>query len=95
MTGWRLGYSLGPTEWIKAMLKVGGHCTSNPNSIAQWAAVEAFNGPQESVGEMLGEYTRQARLVAGSTQGIPRISCGEPEGAFTHFRDVRGCSEKS
>src|SRR6185312_16056763 len=66
MTGWRLGYSLGPAEWVKAMLKVQGHCTSNPNSIAQWAAVEAFNGPQESVGEMLAEYTKRREWLLGA-----------------------------
>lgn len=91
MTGWRLGYSLGPAEWIKAMLKVQGHCTSNPNSIAQWAAVEAFNGPQESVGVMLGEYTRRRAWLLEALKDIPGIKCGEPEGAFYAFPDVRGC----
>jgi aspartate aminotransferase len=91
MTGWRLGYSLGPTEWIKAMLKVQGHCTSNPNSIAQWAAVEAFNGPQESVGEMLAEYTRRREWLLAALRDIPGIKCFEPEGAFYAFPDIRGC----
>ena len=94
MTGWRLGYSLGPTEWIKAMLKVQGHCTSNPNSIAQWAAIEAFNGPQESVGVMLGEYTRRRAWLLDALKGIPGIKCAEPEGAFYAFPDVRGCLTK-
>jgi aspartate aminotransferase len=94
MTGWRLGYSLGPTEWIKAMLKVQGHCTSNPNSIAQWAAVEAFNGPQDSVGVMLGEYTRRRAWLLDALKGIPGIKCAEPEGAFYAFPDVRGCLTK-
>jgi len=91
MTGWRLGYSLGPTEWIKAMLKVQGHCTSNPTSIAQWAAIEAFNGPQESVGVMLSEYTRRRAWLLDAMKDIPGIKCGEPEGAFYAFPDVRGC----
>jgi len=94
MTGWRLGYSLGPAEWIKAMLKVQGHCTSNPNSIAQWAAVEAFNGPQDSVGVMLGEYTRRRAWLLDALKGIPGIKCAEPEGAFYAFPDVRGCLKK-
>ena len=55
MTGWRMGYSLAPREWTKAMLLVQGHSTSNPNSIAQHAATEAFNSSQECVGEMLAE----------------------------------------
>ncbi|HEU4508236.1 MAG TPA: aminotransferase class I/II-fold pyridoxal phosphate-dependent enzyme, partial [Pyrinomonadaceae bacterium] len=57
MTGWRMGYALAPAEWTRAMLKVQGHSTSNANSLAQWAAVEALTGPQESVGTMLAEYT--------------------------------------
>jgi aspartate aminotransferase len=91
MTGWRLGYSLGPAEWIKAMLKVQGHCTSNPNSIAQWAAVEAFNGPQESVRLMLNEYTKRREWLLGALKEVPGIKCFEPEGAFYAFPDVRGC----
>src|SRR5262245_21678937 len=91
MTGWRLGYSLGPAEWIKAMLKVQGHCTSNPNSIAQSAAVEAFNGPQESVSLMLNEYTNRREWLLAALKDVPGIKCFEPEGAFYAFPDVRGC----
>jgi aspartate aminotransferase len=91
MTGWRMGYALGPAEWIKAMLKVQGHSTSNPNSIAQWAAIEAFTGPQESVKEMLAEYTARRAWLLAALGDIPGIECGEPEGAFYAFPDVRGC----
>jgi aspartate aminotransferase len=91
MTGWRLGYALGPGDWIKAQLKVQGHCTSNPNSIAQWAGVEAFNGPQESVGLMLAEYTKRREWLLAALKEIPGIKCFEPEGAFYAFPDVRGC----
>lgn len=91
MTGWRLGYALGPGDWIKAQLKVQGHCTSNPNSIAQWAGVEAFNGPQESVGLMLAEYTKRREWLLVALKEIPGIKCFEPEGAFYAFPDVRGC----
>lgn len=95
MTGWRMGYALGPVEWIKAMLKVQGHSTSNPNSIAQWAAVEALNGPQDSVAEMLAEYTRRRAWLLNALSEIPGIKCSEPEGAFYAFPDVRGCLNKS
>jgi len=91
MTGWRMGYALGPVEWIKAMLKVQGHSTSNPNSIAQWAAVEAFNGPQDSVAIMLAEYTARRSWLLSALRDIPGIQCGEPEGAFYAFPNVRGC----
>jgi len=94
MTGWRLGYALAPAEWMKAMLKVQGHCTSNPNSIAQWAAVEAFNGPQESVGIMLAEYTKRRGWLLAALAEMPGITCNTPEGAFYAFPDVRGCLNK-
>ena len=91
MTGWRVGYALAPVEWTKAMVKVQGHSTSNTNSIAQWAAIEALTGPQESVGEMLGEYTRRREWLLKALCDIPGIKCAEPEGAFYAFPNVRGC----
>jgi aspartate aminotransferase len=94
MTGWRLGYSLAPTEWTRAMCKVQGHSTSNANSIAQWAAVEALNGPQESVATMLAEYTARREWLLKALRDIPGINCNEPEGAFYAFPDVRGCLKK-
>ncbi len=90
MTGWRMGYALAPVEWTRAMLKVQGHSTSNPNSIAQRAATEAFNGPQDSVAEMLAEYTARRDWLVNALQEIPGLSCFQPEGAFYAFPDVRG-----
>jgi aspartate aminotransferase len=55
MTGWRVGYSLANAEWTRAMLTVQGHSTSNTSSISQAAAIEALNGPQDSVATMLAE----------------------------------------
>jgi aspartate aminotransferase len=89
MTGWRVGYALASREWTRAMLKVQGHSTSNPNSIAQSAALEALNGPQDSVGTMLAEYTRRRAWLLAALQEIPGISCNEPEGAFYAFPSVR------
>lgn len=91
MTGWRVGYALAPVEWTKAMLKVQGHSTSNANSIAQWAAVAALTGPQDSVAAMLAEYTRRRAWLLQALKEIPGIKCAEPEGAFYAFPDVRGC----
>lgn len=91
MTGWRLGYALAPAEWTKAMLKVQGHSTSNANSMAQWAGVEALTGPQESVGIMLAEYTRRRAWLLNALGEIPGFKCSEPEGAFYAFPNVRGC----
>lgn len=91
MTGWRMGYALAPREWTKAMLKVQSHSTSNPNSIAQRAATEALNGPQESVATMLGEYTSRRAWLVEALKGIPGLTCAKPEGAFYAFPSVAGC----
>jgi len=91
MTGWRVGYSLANADWTRAMLKVQGHSTSNTTSIAQAAATEAFNGPQESVATMLSEYTLRREWLLKALNGIPGLRCPQPEGAFYAFPDVRGC----
>jgi aspartate aminotransferase len=91
MTGWRVGYSLANADWTRAMLKVQGHSTSNTTSIAQAAATEAFNGPQESVATMLAEYTRRREWLLSALNEIPGLRCPRPEGAFYAFPDVRGC----
>jgi aspartate aminotransferase len=91
MTGWRVGYSLANADWTRAMLKVQGHSTSNATSIAQAAAAEAFNGPQDSVATMLGEYTRRREWLLQALNEIPGLRCPQPEGAFYAFPDVRGC----
>lgn len=93
MTGWRMGYALARPEWMKAMLKVQGHSTSNPNSIAQWAATEAFNGSQDSVPAMLEEYRKRRDWLIGALCDVPGFRCVNPEGAFYAFPDVRGCLE--
>lgn len=91
MTGWRVGYALASREWTREMLKVQGHSTSNPNSIAQSAAVEALKGPQDSVAGMLAEYTARRAWFLRALREIPGISCNEPEGAFYAFPSVRKC----
>jgi aspartate aminotransferase len=91
MTGWRMGYTLAASEWTSAMLKVQSHSTSNPNSIAQAAAVEAFTGPQESVALMLKEYEARREWLTSALGQIPGIRCILPEGAFYAFPEVRGC----
>lgn len=91
MTGWRMGYSLASPEWTRAMLKVQSHSTSNPNSIAQAAAVEAFTGQQGSVAEMLKEYGTRRDWLTNALSDVPGMRCILPEGAFYAFPDVRGC----
>ena len=91
MTGWRVGYSLTNPDWTRAMLKVQSHSTSNATSIAQAAAVEALNGPQDSVATMLAEYTRRRAWLLSALNEIPGLRCPQPEGAFYAFPEVRGC----
>jgi aspartate aminotransferase len=78
MTGWRIGYGLAPAPIIVAMNKLQSHSTSNPNSIAQKAAVEAVRGPQDSVQVMLAEYRRRRDFVVSRLRQIPGVKCSEP-----------------
>lgn len=82
MTGWRLGFGLGPKPWIQSMLKVQSHSTSNANSMTQKAAVEAATGPQESLRAMLGEYKRRRDWIVPALNAIDGVECAMPEGAF-------------
>ena len=82
MTGWRLGYAAGPKEIIKLMGTIQSHMTSNPNSIAQYAAIEALNGPQDTVNEMIKEFEERRNFMVSLLDKIEGISYIKPEGAF-------------
>jgi aspartate aminotransferase len=88
MTGWRIGYAAGPEEIIKAMTKLQSQNTSNPTSISQWAAVEALNGNQESVTEMVDEFRRRRNVIVEKLNAIPGVTCMLPHGSFYVFPDV-------
>ena len=90
MTGWRIGYAAGARELIRAMTDVQSQVTSNPSSIAQWAAVEALSGPQEQVGKMAAEFDRRRRLIIAGLNALPGIRCAMPKGAFYAFANVSG-----
>src|SRR5499426_1572028 len=90
MTGWRIGYAAGPKPVIKAMTDVQSQVTSNPTSIAQWAAVEALGGPQDEVAKMVGEFDCRRRVIIESLNAIPGVTCVMPKGAFYAFPDVSG-----
>jgi aspartate aminotransferase len=90
MTGWRLGFAAGPREIVKAMGDFQGQCTSNPTSIAQWAAVEALGGPQDEVAKMAGEFDQRRRVIVAGLNRIPGWRCPMPPGAFYAFPDVSG-----
>ncbi len=88
MTGWRLGYAVGPEEVIKAMNKIQGQVTSCPNSIAQWAGVEALTGPQDEVARMRDEFKKRRDFVMEKLAGIPHVSYVRPQGAFYIFVNI-------
>ncbi|HEY6414841.1 MAG TPA: pyridoxal phosphate-dependent aminotransferase, partial [Acidimicrobiales bacterium] len=90
MTGWRIGYAAGPREIVRAMGDFQGQCTSNPASVAQWAAVEALGGPQDDVAKMAGEFDRRRRAMIEGLNRITGIRCAMPAGAFYAFPDVSG-----
>ena len=81
MTGWRIGYAAGPEHLIQAMDFVQGQQTSGATSIAQWAAVEALNGPQDHHGVQEG-FPERRDLVVSMLNQSKYLKCPMPEGAF-------------
>ena len=83
MTGWRIGYAAGPDELIKAMDMMQGQQTSGACSIAQWAAVEALNGPQDFIPQNRKVFEGRRDLVVSMlNQAQGHLQCPTPEGAF-------------
>jgi aspartate aminotransferase len=94
MTGWRIGYAAGPEDIISGMGKIQGHSTSNPNSIAQKASVEALNGRQETIEEMRREFDQRRKYMVEKLNQIKGVSCLKPSGAFYAFPNVSKILEK-
>ena len=88
MTGWRLGYALGPSAVVSALNKLQGQSTSNPTSIVQKAAVAALKGPQQCVADMRTEYITLRDHVVKGLRAIPGVKCTMPEGAFYVYPNV-------
>jgi len=89
MTGWRLGYTAGPLEAIKAMGRLQSHMTSNPVTFGQYAAIAALGEPaDEAIENMRIEFERRGKYMAQRLNSIPGIVCTEPTGAFYCFPDV-------
>jgi aspartate aminotransferase len=88
MTGWRLGYALGPAPVVKAMQKLQSQSTSNPTSIVQKAAVAALKGSQQCVDDMRREYIQLRDRVVFGLRAIPGIRCSQPEGAFYAYPNI-------
>lgn len=89
MTGWRIGWSITPPAVAKAMGSLQSQETSNPCSISQYAAIEAIQGPQECVDEMLAQFTKRRDFVMNRIQSIPGLSCPEMGGAFYAFINIK------
>jgi aspartate aminotransferase len=95
MTGWRIGYAAGPETLIKAMAKLQSQSTSNPSSIAQWAAVEALNGPQDFIAEHNKVFVERRDLVVSMLNQASGIKCATPEGAFYVYPSCAGTIGKT
>lgn len=95
MTGWRIGYTGSSEEIAKLMSSIQSHQTSNPNSIAQKAAVEALTGDQSAVNMMLGEFDKRRKYMFDRFAKMPYVSVLEPLGAFYVFVDLSQLLDKT
>ena len=95
MTGWRIGYALGPSDVIAAAGKIQSQSTSNPTSIAQAAALEAIRGQQDEVAVMVREFHKRRDLIVDKLNAIGGIACRKPEGAFYVFPNISGLLGKT
>ena len=90
MTGWRVGWMVGPTDVIKAASNLQSHLTSHVNNIAQRAALAALTGPTEPVEAMREAFDRRRRLIVEKLSTVPGFTVPTPTGAFYVFPDVSG-----
>jgi aspartate aminotransferase len=88
MTGWRIGYALAPEALIQAIIKVQSQSTSNPTSVAQYAALEAMRGTMDTVPPMLAEYAKRRKRIVEGLRAIPGVTCEWPAGAFYAFPNI-------
>jgi len=90
MTGWRIGYAIGPAEIISAMLRINENTLASPTTFAQYAAVEALRGPQTDVQNMVNAFERRRNILFEEINKIPKLSCPELQGAFYAFVNISG-----
>ncbi|MCS1351033.1 pyridoxal phosphate-dependent aminotransferase [Mechercharimyces sp. CAU 1602] len=88
MTGWRIGYVAGNADLIQAMSNISSHSTSNPASIAQYAAIAALEGPQEPVATMRTAFAQRRDFLVAALQQLPGISASTPAGAFYVYANI-------
>ena len=90
MTGWRLGYGVFPPALFAAAERMAINSYSCPNAATQYAAVEALEGPQEAVGEMVAAFDQRRRVIVEELNAVPGVSCVDPAGAFYAFPNITG-----
>jgi aspartate aminotransferase len=95
MTGWRIGYTASSRQVAKVMGAYQSHATSNPNSIAQYAGIEALRGPQDSVAQMKQAFDRRRKLLFNLINDIDGLSCEMPGGAFYAMVNISGIKGKT
>lgn len=89
MTGWRVGWMIGPADVIKAATNLQSHLTSNVSNVSQRAALEAVSGPLDAVADMRAAFDRRRRTIVDMLSAIPGVSCPEPQGAFYAYPSVK------
>jgi aspartate aminotransferase len=95
MTGWRLGWMVGPADAMKAAANLQSHLTSNVSNISQRAALAALTGPQDCIAEMLEAFDRRRHVMVAELNKVPGIITPTPKGAFYVYPDVRGLLGKT
>lgn len=95
MTGWRLGWMVGPADIVKGASNLQSHLTSNINNIAQRAAIEALTGPQQPIEDMRLAFDRRRKVIIEELNRVPGFNCPTPEGAFYAYVDVTEALGKS
>lgn len=89
MTGWRVGWVIGPRPLAAACAALNSHSVQGPATFAQHAAVEALTGPQDIVRELAAEYRRRRDFIQPAVAGLPGVTCAAPEGGFYVFPNMR------
>jgi aspartate aminotransferase len=95
MTGWRIGYAGGPEQLIKTMAMIQSQSTSNPTAVAQWAAVEALNGPQDFIAKHNKIFKERRDLCVSMLNQARGLQCPKPEGAFYVYPSCKGAIGKT
>jgi len=90
MTGWRVGWMIGPDDIIKAAGNLQSHSTSNVANVSQIAALAAVSGDLSAVAQMKVAFDRRRQLITGMLDAIPGVTCPLPEGAFYVYPSVKG-----